>query len=255
VSARRTMILVIALVVGLVAAVALYSYVGSVEDRAYADAKPVEVYVVKKDITKGLPGEEALGNEWIGKDRIPAEYRPTTALADLDVIKGKVAITNLSAGQVLVDGLFVAQNQVPGGTFADRIEKGMVAVSVSIDQVRGVAGNLFPGDRVNIIVTVDNDEGTTELDKTVHHLYQNVRILAIGQSAAPDVGDTAAPTNPGSDLITFEVPAEAAERLVYAGSDTLYLTLVPKDNEPVPVPPIGRTNFFPDTLTPYADEG
>jgi pilus assembly protein CpaB len=248
VTARRTMILVVALVIGMIAAIALYSYVGSVDNRAYADAQLVEVYVVKKDITKGTYGEDAVNNGLLEKDEIPLEFRPANALSNLDPIRGKVAITNLSKDQVIVDGLFVAPNQVPGGAFSTNIDKGMVAVTVTVDQVRGVGGNLLPGDRVNVLVTgVDGS-------RNVQYLYQNVKILAIGQNAAPGVGETEQATNPGSDLITFVVPPEAAQRIVYAGSENLYLTLVPKDNEAVDLGPVTKDNLFSDHLTPYPAE-
>jgi pilus assembly protein CpaB len=263
VTARRTMILVIALVIGLVAAIALFSYTRNVEDRAYADAERVEVFVVKKPIVKGAFGSEARSNGFIGKDEIPREFRPDSALADLATIQEKVAITDLAPGQVVVDGLFVAPNQVPGGAFSEQVPKGQVAVSVSVDQVRGVGGNLLPGDKVNILVAVERDPASGEDapstgGKLTRHLYQNVKVLAIGQNAAPGVGETEAPTNPGSDLITFAVPPEAAQRIVHAGSDRIYLTLVPKDNEPVSLeqlPEITDETLFPTRLTPYADEG
>ena len=53
-----------------IAAVAVYSYLTTVQDRANKDAKLVKVFVVKKDITKGLPGEQALDQGFIKPDKI-----------------------------------------------------------------------------------------------------------------------------------------------------------------------------------------
>ena len=261
-TARRTIILIIALAIGLVAAVSLFSYTNSVEDRAYKDAELVQVFVVNKDITKGMYGDDAVSNGFISltPDEIPAEYRPSTALTSLDPIKGKVAITDLPKGQVITDKLFVAPNQVPGGAFSTQIPKGQVAVSVSVDQVRGVGGNLIPGDRVNMLVKlapVDAEGNPRENFAGIHYLYQNVKILAIGQNSAPGVGDTESATNPGSDLITFAVPPEAAQRIVFVTSKdqgSFWLTLVPKDNDPESLPPISVDNILPKTLTPYPNE-
>ena len=258
-TARRTMILVVAMVIGLIAAVALYSYMTSVEARAYEGAELVEVFVVKKEIARGTLGDDAIGNEMIAADEMPQEYRPDSALTDLTPIRGKVAITDLKAGQVVVDGLFVVPTEVPGGTISSQLDEGEVAVTVSVDQVRGVGGNLLPGDRVNMMVRmVELSPGgeaaaAGDAGKQVRYLYQNVKILAIGQNAAPGLGETEA-TNPGSDLITFAVPPEAAQRIVFAGSDRIYLTLVPKDNQPIPLAPVTIADLFPERLTPYADE-
>jgi Flp pilus assembly protein CpaB len=256
VTARRTIILIIALAIGLVAAVSLFSYTSSVDSRAYKGADLVEVFVVKKDITKGMYGDDAISTGYVSApsspDKIPAKYRPSTALTSLDPIKGKVAITDLPTGVVITDKLVVAPNQVPDGAFSEQIPKGQTAVSVSVDAVHGVGGNLIPGDLVNMLVKLNS--GTVEGESAIHYLYQNVKILAIGQSTAPTVGDTEAATNPGSDLITFVVTPDAAQRIVYVASGdqgSIWLTQVPKDNEPRPLGPITKDNIIPPRLTPY----
>ena len=79
-AARRTVILIAAVVVAAIAAVAVYSYLTTVQDRANKDAKLVKVFVVKKDIAKGLPGEQALDQGYIKPDKINVKFRATTAL-------------------------------------------------------------------------------------------------------------------------------------------------------------------------------
>ena len=230
----------------------------SVEARAYDGADLVEVFVVNQDIPQGTLGDDAIGSKLIAADEMPNEFRPDTALTDLTPIRGKVAITNLSAGQVVVDGQFVTPTEVPQSTASGQLDEGEVAITVSVDQVRGVGGNLLPGDRVNILVSLVNtpaegEAASADGSKEVRFLYQNVKIMRIGQNAAPTVGETDS-ANPGSDLITFAVPPEAAQRIAFAGSDRLYLTLVPKDYQPQPYAPVTITDLFPDRLTPYPDE-
>jgi pilus assembly protein CpaB len=118
-----------------------------------------------------------------------------------------------------------------------------VAVTVSVDQVHGVAGLIVPGDKVNIMVYVDTAQRV---------LLQNVPVLFIGTTAAPQAGATEAVTNPGSDLITFAVPQTEATKIVYAAGQPggIYLSLVPPDNQPVQVPPVNPGNLFTGPLTP-----
>ena len=236
---KRTLIVAVALVAALLAAFANYAYLNSVQDRAYKDAELLKVFVVRKDIAKGLPGEQALQEEFIGSGEIPREFRPATALTDVNTIRGKVALNNLSVGQVVVEGQFV-DPKVANITFSQRIPAGKVAITVSIGILEGVGGLLVPGDKVNLLV---ND---TAANKRV--LFQNVDILAIGATPAPQAGDTAPAVNPGSNLITFAVPPLAASKILVAGS--LYLTLVPPDNQPVEVPPVNPGNLFTGGLTP-----
>lgn len=239
---RRMVIVAVAVVAGLLAMSAAYAYLQGSESRAYSGAQLVKVFKVVKDVPKGFSGDEALAKEFIAADEVPQEYRPGTALTDLNVLRGKVALSGLSANQVVVDGMFV-DPRVAQVTAAQRIPAGNVAVTVAVDQVRGVAGLLVPGDKVNILVKVD---GAQRL------LLQNVPILFIGATAAPEAGDTATVANPGSDLITFAVPPTEAARIAFASTqeDGLYLTLVPPDNKPVDVPAINTGNLFNGLKTP-----
>jgi pilus assembly protein CpaB len=235
-------ILVVAVVVAAVAAFATYAWLNGVQDRAYKDAKLVRVYKVTKDIEKGVAGDQALESESIRADEAPEEFRPATALTNINVVRGKVALTKLSAGQIVVDGMFV-EPRVAQVTAAQRIPAGQVAVTVSADSVAGVAGLLVPGDKVDIIVT----NGAAQ-----QMLFQNVNILFIGTTAAPQAGETQAVAPATSNLITFAVPPLAAEKIILASkAGGLYFALVPPDNQPVPVPPVNPGNLFTGGLTPY----
>lgn len=245
-NSRRTVILIVAIVIGLVAAGALYQYVSNIEDEAYDNARLVQVFQIQEDIPKGTPGESAVSDELIQSNGIPAEFRPARAVTDLTTIQGKVALFDISAGQVLVEDMFV-DPKIAQVTFSERIPAGQVAITVSVDEIRGVAGLLVPGDRVNVIVD-DPLNGDKRL------LFQNLNILAIGQSAAPEAGETQAVINPGSNLLTFNVPPLAAQKIALVGGEGMYLTLVPPDNQPVQVPPVNAQNLFDGGLTPYPDE-
>jgi pilus assembly protein CpaB len=245
VASRRTLILIVGVVIAALAAVATWRYLDTADERAYGDAKLVKVFRVAKDIPKGTAGETALAEELVESASIPQEFRPGTALTSSSVnsIRGKVALVNLSAGQVVVDGMFV-DPRVATVSFAERIPAGQVAITISVGNVQGVAGLLVPGDKVNIMV----------VGGEARFLYQNVNILAIGSTAAPEAGETQAVRNPGSGLLTLAVPAEAAERIALAAggaAGTIYLTLVPPDNQPASIPPVNADNIFPPALTPY----
>jgi pilus assembly protein CpaB len=244
VTPRRTVILVVAVVVAAIAAFATYAWLNGVQDRAYKNAKLVRVYKVAKDIDKGQTGDQALQSEAVRADKAPEEFRPASALTNINVIRGKVALTKLSAGQIVVDGMFV-DPRVEQVTAAQRIPAGQVAVTISADQIQGVAGLLVPGDKVDIMISGG--------DKT-QMLYQNVNILFIGKTAAPQAGETQTVAPTASDLITFAVPPQAAEKIVLATKfpgASIHMALVPPDNQPVPVPIVNPGNIFTGGLTPY----
>jgi len=275
VSSRRTLILIAAALVGAIAAYALFTYVGGIEDEANENAERVEIFKIVQDIPKGTFGDEAFLQGLIEKDVIAKEYRPATAITDESQIDGLVAISDLPANQVVVSNQFVSQAESLS-TFSSLLKNNEVAVTVSVDQIRGVAGLLVPGDFVNLMVTVPATEATPDggtsgaggavFTQPARTLYQKVQILAVGQTRKLEPGETAE-TNPDgstaasttSGLITFVVPAQSAQNISSVEGSQLYLTLVAKDYQPTAIGPLDTGGALPGEtgaeLTPYGPDG
>lgn len=261
-NSRRTVIIAAALILALLAFVGNVIYLKNAQHRAYDNAQLVKVYVVKKEIPKGLTGDIAASQGYVEKGEIPQQFYPSSAIKDINDIKNnKVAIAGLSVGAVVVNGNFVDAS-VAQVTTAQQVDAGNVAITISVDQVHGVAGLLTPGDKVNLIVT-GADASKPDLT-TAQVLYQNVKILAIGAKTAPQTGDTSGAANKApaaeaaSGLITFSVPLDAAQRIALAasnstGGSSIYLTLVPPDSDPVAgLGQMKSTDLFNNLpLTPY----
>lgn len=247
-------------------------FANSANQRAYKNAELVKVFKVEKQIPKGLAADQAISQGYIKDSQIPQEFKPGTAVVRTDEIKNKVALYDISPGTILVAGQFVDPN-VAQVTTAQQVKTGQVAVTISVDQVHGVAGLLMPGDKVNIM-SVGGAGGAGTTNKQIATMYQNVEVMAIGSKTAPQAGGSSASADESGDssgqkqqaagdagLITFSVPLEAAERIALGasggpdGSHSLYLTLVPPDNQPVSVPKVGGpgASSYLDgiPLTPY----
>lgn len=277
-SSRRTLILIAAALVGAIAAYALFTYVGGIEDEANNNAERVKIFKIVQDIPKGTFGDEAFAQGLIEEDVIAKEYRPATAITEPSQIFGLVAISDLPANQVVVGSQFVDQASSLS-TFSQLLKNNEVAVTISIDQVRGVAGLLVPGDFVNLLVTTTADTvitpeggegvpagGAAVYSQPARVLFQKVQILAVGQSRKLEPGETAA-TNPdgtpsggaGSGLLTFAVPQLAAQQIASVASAQYYLTLVAKDYQPTALPALDTSAALPGEtdaqLTPYGPGG
>jgi len=236
--------LVGSILAGLVAAVSVWAYLGGVQDRANDGARLVKVFVVKTDIPRGQSGDDALDRGLIDQESIAEKFRPRTALANIDLIRGKEAFANLATGTIIGEGLFVEPRST-SGSFARGIPNGQVAITVLVDAVHGVANLIVPGDKVNILVPAPDGMRT---------LFQNVDVIAVGTTTAPSFGDVALASGAAgtSGLITFAVPPLAAERIALAaGGGGLYLALVAPDNQAVPLPPVNAGALFQGTLSPY----
>ncbi len=253
-SSRRVPILILAVVIAAMTALATFKYASNADQRALGDAEPVSVFVVKQDIPKGFSGARALDEGYIAKESIPRKFYPANAVVDPQTLRGKVAIAGLAAGLPVVQTAF-ADPQVARESFADLINKGQQAVTLSVSDVQAVARLVVPGDFVNLLLTYDDplskDPGGP---KTTQNVLQKVKVVAIGNATELQPGQTAAnqpQTAAGvapvsaSGLMTFSLSAQDAERAIHASQmGAIHLTLVPKDFTPAPVPPVNRGNLF-----------
>lgn len=252
---RRTLLAVAALILAAVAGLASYSYLHDVQNRAYHNAKLVGVYTLSRAVPAGTSGATVISQGLVKQGKIPQQYLPADAVTDLAAIRNEVAATSLSSGQILESGSFVNPATATAATPAQAIPHGDVAITVSVDSVHGVAGLIRPGNVVDILV--ETAPGVEQF------LYQNVSVLAVGTSIAPAAnvtssnGSPSATTVPSSSgLLTFAVPADAAQRIALAQSGgggvqgSLYLALVPPDNQPQPLPVISQSNLIPASITP-----
>ncbi len=238
---KRTIVVGIAVVVGVAASVLSYVFLNNAQDRAYHNAKVVEAYVVVKAVPPTLNGTDAISGGYIQRKKIPQEFRPSSAVTKLSSIDGKLAVAPFSVGQVLVSSMFASPSSV-SNSFEQLIGPGHVAVTASVDQVHGVALFPSPGDKVDLMVSLNGAETL---------LLQNVSVIAVGQTttatlAAGASGSTTATSTPAntSGLYTFTVTPTDAARIALAEQDGLglYMTLVPPHNNQVSVPPVNQGN-------------
>lgn len=289
-SQRRTLILIAAIAIGALASFLVWNYVGGIQDQAYNDAERVKVYLVQAPIPRGTSGQVAAAS--IVEESIPKKFKPANAIVSLDDISGRVARSDLVANQVVVQDMFVeATDPEAAVSFADNLIKiqnqDQTTYTMNVDNVRGVNGLIVPGDYVNVMVaslsTMVPGAGT-EGDKQIEgakpaaqarFLYQKVQVLAVDYLTVGDAnvaadpaatpaaeGDAAAAAPEATPLqkglITLIVPPEAAQILLSVPAESLYLTLVSKDYEPVPT---GEVNLAelpsdnPEIVTPYGPDG
>jgi pilus assembly protein CpaB len=147
-------------------------------------------------------------------------------------IAGTVVRRGLVAGQPLTNDVIVR----PGdrGFLAAVLKPGMRAVSVRVDESTGVSGLVFPGDRVDVIVTYEyrevyiDREGkevtAQENNRVGETILTGVRVLAIDQSIEDIKGAKAAPKV--ARTVTLEVLPKQAESIYLAAKiGTLQLSL------------------------------
>lgn len=208
----RRSALAIALVAGVLAAVTLYMYVGRATGRRMPRPEMVEVVIAAADISAQSvikPGQ--LATQKRGRNETPRG-----AAMGVEVVAGRVALANLPQGQVIRTDQIADPGPALG--LAHVVPDHMRAVTVAIDAISGVAGFLKPGNRVDVLATIEVDDVTVTLT-----VLQNVELLALGQQAQPTPEDrpkvSGRPARADTQTsATLAVTPEQAQRLFLAES-------------------------------------
>lgn len=219
---RRSLILLtIAALSAVLAAWAVRSWMSAQEPSVVtqAPAPPqqivagVKVLVAAENLSTGhiVAPEDLKWQDWPEKGL--SDSYITRETGTMDDFVGAVIRESLGAGEPVTPARVVRAGD--RGFLAAVLSPDMRAITIPINVTNSIAGLLFPGDRVDLIVT--HDVGKRRVSETV---LTNIRVLAVDarvQSAGqPAVGNT----------VTVEVtPGQAEEIIVARGIGSFSLAL------------------------------
>lgn len=134
--------------------------------------------------------------------------------ADMQKLLGTVVRYPITAGQPITQGGLVA----PGdrGFLAAALAPGMRAVTIPVSAKTGVGGFVFPGDRVDLVLTqqVTGNDGGQPL-RASETILRNMRVLATDQATDNEVVDGKTVVHAFS-TVTLEVTPRIAEKVAVA---------------------------------------
>ncbi|WP_395616158.1 Flp pilus assembly protein CpaB [Sphingorhabdus sp.] len=142
----------------------------------------------------------------------------------IDALIGTVVRNAVTAGQPLTQGSLVK----PGdrGFLAAALGLGMRAVTVPVSGLTGVAGFVFPGDRVDLVLTQTVNATNGPALKVSETIVRNLRVLATDQRATPTLDDKGNTVVTEYKLVTVEATPRMAEKIAVAQSiGTISLSL------------------------------
>jgi pilus assembly protein CpaB len=208
---RSVIIGLVALVVAAVAAISARNMMaGSATPVAVAVAPPpqAQILVAAKPLPTGhiLTPEDLRWQTW-PKDAVD-DAHIATGEGEPQQLAGKVVKTPLIMGQPVLAPLLVGPGE--RGFLAAVLAPDMRAVTVAVTDTSGVAGFVFPGDRVDIILTHEVPNGNGLSLRGSETLLTNVRVLATDQSTDDASEKKAAVV---SRTVTLEVPPRFAEQI------------------------------------------
>lgn len=156
---RRTLVLVVALLLAAVATFAVYNFLSGVEEEAAKDRTYQTVYrSVVEGIPEGTTGAAVLEQLRYEESEEETRLVPQNVIDSVEeleaTLEGRVAAGPISGGQVLTTDQWV-EITTEIDPLAGRIAEGKEAITVFATLERGVFGFVEPGDRVNVIVSMD----------------------------------------------------------------------------------------------------
>lgn len=212
---------------------------------AVAQVPKVAVFVVAQPLRPGMllkPEDIAVGE--VAEDKLASGSVRDQPDAKKTLVGG-VVLRDLAPGDVLrlpLDVLGPADH----GFLSAALAPGTRAVTVAVDIVSGTAGLIWPGDRVDLILTQALDDATQAPGRRVvaETVMRDVRVIAIDQQLAQTT--TGAGKTGEASLartVTLEVSAEHAE-YVQVATRLGKLSLVIRSAVPGPVADTRATGTY-----------
>lgn len=204
-----------------------------------------EILVAAKDLPAGtlLKSSDLEWKIW-PKDTGSSGYA-IKGEQDMSDFTGTVVRYGMHEGEPLMEGRTVRAGEQ--GFMAAALAPGMRAVSIAITPVAGVAGFVFPGDRVDVIVThlIGQKSDINPMERRVSEtMLQNVRVLALDQKMNDQVSE---PTI--AQIATLEVTPKQAETMALITElGTVSLALRSIANDPTDIP-MGAGRKANETIT------
>lgn len=203
------------------------------------DAKIVEVLVAGKSLGVG----DMLDNSSLKWEKFPARAegienylsKETTKIED---IVGSVVRDELDAGEPLTAADFVK----PGDRsfLAAVLQPGMRAISINVNEASSSSGLIAPGDKVDVIVSRQIQQGSADMGggptTEAQTVVQNVRLIAMGKNLKSQKDDPeASKGKEAPKTATLEVSPDQAEAIAKAQKEgDILLSVHSLANDPNP---------------------
>jgi pilus assembly protein CpaB len=203
---NSVIILFVAILMGGAAAYLARSVLHTQMNAAAALPPPGHIVIAAEPLAYGA----ALSAENVSEIPWYTSTLPEGAFATKDDLLGggrRIVLSPLKRGEPVLHSKVTGPGQ--RASLATQLEEGKRAVTVQVDDVRGVAGFVLPGDFVDIIMIADDVSSRRQSYSDI--LLEHVKVLAIDQIASEGDGK---PTV--ARAVTLEVTKEQAQKILLA---------------------------------------
>ena len=199
---RYTTIFAFAVLTAGVATFGIYRVLQTSKARNRIQTQPVVVALQDVGESQAIERTAVAVAQW------PVGTVPAGAFTNVDSVVGRVTRIDVFKGEVIVPGRLAPNGTEPG--LAVKITPGKRALALRIDDVAGLNGLVQPNSRVDVLVTLPDQQHDQQ--QVAKLFMSNMRVLSVGtiSQTSRDNRPIQAPT------VTLEVTPDEAERLAIA---------------------------------------
>ncbi len=215
----------ISLLAGIFAAMLFYGYSQDKQKEINEKFGAMKrVVVAARDIAE----METIDDTMLDTRSVPGEYVGPSFATDFDMVVGQVAAAPIKKGEQILTTKLLTPG--PDTGIALQVAPGRRAVTIPVDDVRGVAKLIRPGDRIDLVAALDVGKGPNTR-REVSYLMQDIPVLATGINVVNNIprtfeidpsGKSVIQSNLSGDTkfttVTLEVDPKQAQDLVYLTS-------------------------------------
>lgn len=161
------------------------------------------VVIANRDIPEGASIDRAM----LSSVQSPVQTAPVGAYLSIDSVVGRVTRVAVYNGEAIVPGRLAPVGSGPGLEL--KIPPGQRAMAVRINDVAGISGLLQPNSRVDVLVTIRDDNSATQVAKL---FMSNMLVLSVGTDLQRDASGKPI----SATTVTLAVTPQDAERLAIA---------------------------------------
>jgi pilus assembly protein CpaB len=233
---KNKMILFAAVIFGLIAAGSIYYYLVNIKDTYRSTSNFTRVVVAGKPI----PARTKITAQMVELKDTPSEYINKQALTKPEDVINKVAKADIFPGEQILSGKIAGEGEKADG-LSYLLEQGKRAATIAVNEVSGLAGQLKPGDHIDIMGTFDL-QGAVGQEKATYTslLVQNATVLSTDQTTENSASDK---KTAGPRTITVAVTPEQAQPLILCSEKgTIRVLLRPVTDQDIVSLPSTKTS-------------
>ena len=220
-SKNETLTLWISVGAALFAVVLIYSYT---QEKSMEISKTFGVQTAVVTAKENIHEMQTVQEDMIELKQVPEKFIQPGFAGQMEEVVGLVALAPIRKGEQVLKNKVIKPGVETGLSL--QVSPGKRALTLPVDEVRGVARLLKPGDRIDILAALSVGKGGASQERYIKTLLQDVVILATGLQIVhelprlhEEVGgeDYIINTRRKNDFstITVEVSPREAQNLVY----------------------------------------